>query len=526
MNQVLSNGESLSFTFLEDEYWWGGRVVDGHLAPYRRIQPFSTDLSEAGGNQVMPLFVSSRGRVLWSKLPFLVEIDGDGSVSARIDPTVLERRPGGEVQLLQVGETLADAFGYARQRIFAPDGELPAELMFTRPQYNLWIELLYDATQHKVIEYAQNLLEAGFPPGVLMIDDAWPRDYGDWDFRHDRFPDPAAMVRQLHDLGFKVMLWVCPFVSPDGKPFLDHHEEGRLLRDNTGEPAVRRWWNGYSALHDLTNPVAVDWFINVLEDLRQRYGIDGFKIDAGDPSAYRLGDQATLPDALPTDQTHAFGKLGRRFEYTELKATFNNAGLGVAQRLRDKHHNWSGENGVASLIPHALAAAMTGHPYICPDMIGGGEWLEFTGRTNPLDPELFVRYAQVAACMPMMQFSAAPWRVLDERHRDLCRQAAELHVELADTIMELARHAAATGEPILRPLDYVAPGQGLETVNDQFFLGPDLMIAPAVTPRCETRSVRLPAGQWIDDRGDEWTGSQTIQADTPLDRAPRYRRRS
>ncbi len=524
MTEVLGQEDSLRFDAIDGECWWGGRVVDGHLAPFHGGRTYRADLSLAGGNQVMPLLVSSRGRVLWSTLPFVIGFDGAGGITAQIDAAVLAVRPGGTLRLVQAGDTLADAFGYARREVFHPDGTLPAELLFTRPQYNLWIELLYDATQDRVLGYAKDLLAAGFPPGVLMIDDAWCRDYGDWDFRRDHFPDPAAMVEALHGLGFKVMLWVCPFVSPDGKPFLDHLGAGRLLRDAGGEPAVRRWWNGYSALHDLTDPAAVGWFVQAMQDLQQRYGIDGFKIDAGDPSAYRLGDLTHLPHALPVDQTEAFGKLGRRFRYCELKAAFNAAGAGVAQRLRDKHHNWTGENGVASLIPHALAASMTGHPYICPDMIGGGEWLEFTGRTNPLDPELFVRYAQVAACMPMMQFSAAPWRVLDARHRDQCRAAAELHAELAEEIVALARLAADTGEPILRPLEYQFPGHGLERVNDQFCLGSDLMIAPVVAAGCATRRVRLPPGRWVDDRGNAAEGPAEVETPTPLDRIPRYRR--
>ena len=83
------------------------------------------------------------------------------------------------------------------------------------PQYNTWIEMEWGCTQEKVLSYARDILAHGYPAGVLMIDDCWCRAYGDWEFDASRFPSPKGMVDELHRMGFKVMLWCCPFVSPD-----------------------------------------------------------------------------------------------------------------------------------------------------------------------------------------------------------------------------------------------------------------------------------------------------------------------
>ena len=56
-------------------------------------------------------------------------------------------------------------------------------------------------------------------PGVLMIDDNWMEANGTWRFHPGRFPRPAEMIDQLHKLGFKLMLWTCPLVSPDTQNF-------------------------------------------------------------------------------------------------------------------------------------------------------------------------------------------------------------------------------------------------------------------------------------------------------------------
>ena len=90
---------------------------------------------------------------------------------------------------------------------FPPSGILPDSLFFTMPQYNTWIELMYNQNQKDVLAYAEDIVKNGFPPGIIMIDDNWQRHYGNFEFKPDRFPNPAYMVKRLHEMGFKVMLW-------------------------------------------------------------------------------------------------------------------------------------------------------------------------------------------------------------------------------------------------------------------------------------------------------------------------------
>jgi hypothetical protein len=52
-----------------------------------------------------------------------------------------------------------------------------------------------------------------------MIDDTWQFDYGEWYFDPRRFSDPKGMMAKLHEMGYKVLLWMCPFVSMDSPAF-------------------------------------------------------------------------------------------------------------------------------------------------------------------------------------------------------------------------------------------------------------------------------------------------------------------
>ena len=122
----------------------------------------------------------------------------------------------------------------------------------------------------------------------------------------------------------------------------------------------------------------------------------------------------------------------------------------------------------------------------------------------------------------MMQFSAAPWRHLSPEGVALCRAFADLHVAFAPYILECARHAAATGEPIVRAMEYEFPGQGFARPMQQFMLGPRWLVAPVLSPD-DTMAVELPAGRWRDDLGAVHDGPATLRlSGVPLSRLPRY----
>ncbi|MBR5829864.1 MAG: alpha-galactosidase, partial [Tidjanibacter sp.] len=167
---------------------------------------------------------------------------------------------------------------------------IPPEEFFSQPQYNTWIELTYNQNQHDVMAYAEGIVANGYPTGVLMIDDNWQKYYGNFEFRPDRFPDPKGMIDRLHEMGFKVMLWVCPFVSPDSAEFRELRDKGLLVKDaHRDSPAIVEWWNGHSAVYDLSNPEAVAHLRGLLKGMQEEYGVDGFKFDAGDPERYLEG---------------------------------------------------------------------------------------------------------------------------------------------------------------------------------------------------------------------------------------------
>ena len=498
------------------EWWWGGAVADGQLmpfgrAPHRRNLATSAGFADddhGGANQSAPFLVSSAGRYVWSERPFTFAFDGVGGLEL----------DGQDVVLGEAGCSLASAFRAAAAEHFPASNRSPGELMFTAPQYNTWIEMPYHPTQEAVLDYARGVLDAGLPPGLIMIDDRWSVDYGNWTFDRTRFPRPAEMTQQLHELGFSVMVWLVPFVSPDSENSRMAASKGWLIGGPEGRPVVREWWNGYSTVLDLTHPDAVGWLREALRELMAGDGVDGFKFDAGDLQHYRP-DDVTMAGAGAVDQCEAWARLATEFSFNELRACWKMGGQPLSQRLHDKPRIW-GHGGLASLIPEAIAQGLIGHSFNCPDMVGGGELSSFRDGSS-LDQELFVRFAQCSALFPMMQFSLAPWRVLDERHFAAVLAAVQTRQALVPYLSTLVDHAASTGEPILRPLAYHFPGY--EAVHDEFLLGEEILCAPVLEQRAATRRVVLPPGRWLGSDGSVTSGPAEFVLDVQLESLPYWR---
>jgi len=184
--------------------WWCGVINHGELMPLK--EAYVADFGDNYGNQIQPLLLSNAGQTIWSEGVFTVAVKNDTLVVQTEDSVLFYN---------ETGSTLQDAFQYARSAYFPPAGKLPDELLFLAPQYNTWIELQYNQNQNDILQYANDILNNGFPPGVLMIDDNWQEDYGKWDFHSGRFSNPGVMIDSLHHMGFKIMVWICPFVSPD-----------------------------------------------------------------------------------------------------------------------------------------------------------------------------------------------------------------------------------------------------------------------------------------------------------------------
>lgn len=513
----------LTVDILDGEYWYGGSSDSSGNQPFSRLTEYKIDYRDTAGNQTMPLLLSTKGRYIWSEHAFLMSIS-DGVITL----------DGEDIALSSSGSTLRDAYLHAMREHFPFSGKLLPEKFFETAQYNTWMEYTYNPTQERVLEYAHAIVDNGYEPGILIIDEGWHIHYGCWEFDFVKFPDPKAMVDELHALGFTVMLWVVPFVTADNRAFLDLENkdikyEGKvenkspLLQTDEGRPALVHWWNGYSCILNFCLPEAVEYLDKRLHHLMDDYGVDGFKFDGGSIGLYHPKSivNGTQTKYTPEELNIAWNEFGERYTYHEYKDTFKGGGKSVIQRIRDRGHRWGGD-GLESLIPFALVQGLIGHPFICPDMIGGGEWSFNLIPDFKCDEELFVRMAECSSLFPMMQFSWAPWRLLSAQNQEKCLGAAKLHKKFAEFIKSEVARAAHDGEPIVRAIEYNYPNAGFECTVDAFMLGERYLVCPVIKRGEVEREVKLPEGKWLYCDGTLFDGGKTVCVSAPLGVLPYF----
>ena len=518
------DAECRSIRMLPGENWWGCANYFGKEMPFTAGTKLKIDLTENGyANQYASFLVSDKGRAIWCEDLARFEFS-EGTISVNGAGTA-------PVELDETGGTLRDAFLHASGKWFPPSGKMPDPLFFSAPQYNTWCELIHFHSEKGILDYAKAMLDNGLPPGVLMIDNSWQAGFGTWRFEASRFSDPKGMVKKLHKMGFKVILWMVPFVTMDSMEYrllasglavddsATPQPVGGLLGTpgKKDDPAAVKWWCGKSALLDLTHPRAHAWFKGVCDGLVRDYGVDGFKFDGGHLIFYNKGYETYRP-ATPGEQVMEYAKFNLMYPVCEYRNAWKFQGQPVVERLHDKQHTW---DALRKLIPDLVAGGLLGHSFLCPDMIAGGSARAFL-KGAPLDGELFVRSAQLHALCGMMQFSASPWRCLDAEKRQIIRDTVALRQRFADRFVALAAECGRTGEPMIRNLEYGFPGMGYAGIKDEFLMGDFLLVAPVVEKGAVSRKVVLPPGRWKADDGRTYDGPAEISVAAPLARLPHF----
>ena len=265
---------SLELAVDSDEKWWVGVISESHRMPFTGERGVPSISRQHVGNQVQPLLVSTNGRYAWSESRSGSHPDGTSTSASDLAP-VQSGRAG-----TRCGRPLV-----RRGRFFPPSGRA-RPMLFTQPQFNTWIELTYDQNQRDVLAYAHAIVAHGFPPAVLMIDEGWVEGYGVWDVPPRALSGPEGDDRRAARAGLQGHA-VGLSVHPARRAAVHGARARRVARrvaaqrDGPRQPAIVQWWDGFSAVADLTSPEA-RWFTGQLRRLVEAYGVDGFKFDGAD----------------------------------------------------------------------------------------------------------------------------------------------------------------------------------------------------------------------------------------------------
>ncbi|WP_054939454.1 glycoside hydrolase family 31 protein [Paenibacillus ihuae] len=395
-------------------------------------------------------------------------------------------------------------------------------------------------SQDEVLQLAHTFREKDIPCDVIHLDIHHMNEYRVFTFDPVRFPDPAAMIQELRELGIRIVPIVDPGVKVDSnyKIYNEGVEGGHLCLKPDGEPFEGPVWPGPSVFPDFTDDKTGEWW-GGLHRFYTEAGIEGIWNDMNEPAVFSptmTMDEDTIHNNNGSPVSHGtvhnlYGLLMCKATAEGLKRNLDGrrsfvltrAGYAGIQRYAAV---WTGDNRsywehMAMSMPMVLNLGLSGVAFAGPDV--GGFAYHASG-------ELLARWIQMGALFPFFRnhseqssLRQEPWSFGPEIE-EICRDYIKLRYRMMPLIYSLFREAAETGMPIIRPLILEYPSDP-EAYNlcDQFLLGSDLLAAPIYRPGSTFRAVYLPEGTWYDYwTGEGMEGGGSIVALAPLNILPLY----
>jgi len=491
---AVPRGSWIRFNLASGGCWYGHGFA--HRQPYPLNAEPIVNTRFAVNNIQSPIWMCSGGYALLVDTTDALDVRcnerGDGWLKISCPDAVVT------VRVFQ-GRNLPEAhrklMGHLHWPPPAPEARVLGDALFCT-----WTQYPRAVSQDRVLEMARAIRREGFPCSALTIDDRWESAFGELAFSAD-FLDPAAMVRELHEMGFRVLLWTTPFVNLEAETFPGLAERNWLAPSKDGSgPALFKWWGGTAGIVDLTNPEARAWYKAQLMRLRE-IGVDGFKIDGGDAKYQpRPSGTAWHREAGPSGYIDLYLALYEEVApgVCESRTAWLSQGRNILWREGGKDSHWGIDNGLRAMVTLGLHLSLLGYDVLIPDMIPGRVQTMEASLPLPSD-ELFVRWVEASALMPIMQFSYFPWNYQGPAAR-AAKQYAILHKSLEGYLAEQVEERTA---PLLRPLWYDQPEQSdFYSIGDEFLLGNDILAAPVLEAYQTARDIILPEGEWR----DAWTG--------------------
>ena len=364
-----------------------------------------------------------------------------------------------------------------------------------------------ESTQASALALVDGYIEQDIPIGAIIIDSPWATGYSTYDWDPELYPDPQAMVDELHAKGVKVFVWTVPGINVDETELYAYAADRGYFMTGSAEdtePKVVGWWKGDGSIIDYFNPEAVDWW-HGLVDKTLDLGIDGWKCDGLDFSALLAKHSPALGrDVTRIEYSHAYYRDFHEYtrerlgdERVNTVRPVDNYGAdigGEAVQFAPQEIAWAGWVGDQDSDYGGLRAALQnmywsdhdGYTVFGSDIGGYRTDDSELGRTK----EVFIRWAQLGALSGIMENGGAgehrPW-AFDVETADIYRKFARLHTDLIPYLM--AEGGLAFAEE-----------RGLMTFLDKntyaYHLGRDLFVVP-ITDETGRVTVRFPEGRWV-----------------------------
>jgi len=498
-----------------------------HQAGVWNYRGESVDISQDNSNIAVPMLVSSKGYgIFWNN-----------ASRSRFNNRF--------ANYLYISSEVADVIDY--YFLYGPDldqvvagyreltGDVP---LFGKWAYGFWQCKNRYKSQDEILGVASKYRELHIPVDDIVQDWFWWNRKGEHIFSKN-YPDPKAMVNELHNKHFHLMISVWPFFEPGSAVYDEMDRRGWFI--DKFKFAKPPFHTDGMAVYDATNPEARKYYWALMNQGLFSIGVDAWWLDTTEPETEGQEENIQLHHKLAVGSgdryVNLFPLMTTGAVYDGQRGTSNQKRVFILSRSafagsqRNAVTAWSGDinSDFFSLrrqIPAGLNYSLSGLPYWTTD-IGG-----FVSG-DPEDPayrELFVRWFEYGTFCPIFRVHGT--RKTDQNElwsygpdaQKILVNFDRLRYRLLPYIYSLAWKTTSSDYTLMRPLvmDFRDDVRA-ENIADQFMFGTAFLVNPVTEPQATTRNIYLPQVRWY----DFWTGASTdggrmLAAAAPLDHIPLY----
>ncbi len=355
-----------------------------------------------------------------------------------------------------------------------------------------------------------------------------------WDKKH--FPDPARMIKELAEDGFKTVVIIDPGIKIDKNysVYLEGVTNDYFCKRSDGPLFMGSVWPGLCNFPDFTNPKVREWWAGLFKGLMEA-GVSGVWNDMNEPAVFEEG---TFPldvrhdyDGHPCSHRKAHNVYGmqmiratkagvKKFLKGKRPFTITRSAYSGAQRYAAV---WTGDN--VATWEHLKIANVQ-----CQRLSASG--FSFTGSDiggfiESPDGELYTRWIQMAVFHPFFRTHSSgdhgekePW-TFGLEYELVIRKFIELRYQLLPYMYSAFWQYCSSGRPMIKSL-HMIDQRDYETYfrKEEFMLGDNILVCP-LSKKLNGRLLYLPHGNWyyfFDDT--TYTNAGELWFDIPLDKMP------
>ena len=427
----------------------------------------------------------------------------------------------------------------------------------TAPMFPKWSFGLFQSqdrykSQNEIISVKDKYRNNKIPVDCIVQD--WfywePNVIGSHVMFPDRYPDPKAMVDELHKANIHAMISIWPVFSKGTTPYNQMSHSGGMtdiLWNNVMTNLMDSYYDAHSA------QARQLYWKQANDSLVGRYGWDAWWVDQCEPDNGK--------DLDSRRKSHF--AIGRGIDYINTYSLMHSTGLydnwrkdipgkrafflirqAFAGQQRNATTLWSSDisctwKAFKNQVPQGINACSSGIPYWTSDIGGYHYYWQAPYWTTPKNRELFTRWFQFGAFSPIFRIHGKGERALfsdnwDAPMKSVLLKYDNLRYRLMPYIYSLSRRVTKEGYTIMRSLAFDFPNDpAIKSISDQYMFGSAFLVNPVTEQMYslpnsknikKTRKVYLPEpANWY----DFWTGKilkggQTIHAAAPIETLPLY----